>query len=131
MLLSVILCHQVTTSRESARIRDAAVAAASQHNPARWVLPVNPVRSPEGSTKKVDVCLRCMSATRTQIYLPSDMRERIDRVARMRGIPMAEVVREAVDRYLVDIPDVDDALERSFGADPTAASPSRDEWRRG
>ncbi len=44
---------------------------------------------------------------------------------------MAEVVREAVDRYLVDIPDVDDALERSFGADPTAASPSRDEWRRG
>ncbi len=59
------------------------------------------------------------------------MRERIDRVARMRGIPMAEVVREAVDRYLVDIPDVDDALERSFGADPMASSPSRDEWRRG
>ena len=72
-----------------------------------------------------------MSATRTQIYLTAEQRERIDRVARARGLTMAEVIRTAVDQYLDDAPDPVAALTATFGADPTATVPSRDEWDRG
>ena len=73
-----------------------------------------------------------MSATRTQIYLTSEQREWIDRIARSRGVTMAEVVRAAVDRYLADTPDDPSAaLSATFGADADVAVPSRDEWDRG
>jgi uncharacterized protein (DUF1778 family) len=72
-----------------------------------------------------------MSATRTQIYLTEDQRRRIDRAAAAEGITMAELIRRAVDVYVVDDADVSTALDRTFGADPAAVAPSRDAWRRG
>jgi hypothetical protein len=72
-----------------------------------------------------------MSATRTQVYLTPVQRERIDRVARAKGVTMAEVIRTALDEYLRDSADPTDALAATFGADPHAAVPSRDEWERG
>jgi predicted DNA-binding protein len=72
-----------------------------------------------------------MSAIRTQIYLTPELRERIDRVARARGVTMAEVIRSAVDQYLDEAPDPTAALAATFGADPDARAPSRDEWARG
>lgn len=71
-----------------------------------------------------------MSATRTQIYLTEEQRARIDEVSESEGIPMAEVVRRALDRYLGDDVDPATALRSTFGAVPDAASPSRDEWQR-
>lgn len=70
-----------------------------------------------------------MSATRTQIYLTEAQRTRIDRVSEAEGIPMAEVVRRALDQYLGDDIDAAEALRSTFGAAPDATSPSRDEWQ--
>jgi predicted DNA-binding protein len=72
-----------------------------------------------------------MSSTRTQIYLTDDQRRRIDRIAETKGLSMAEVVRRAIDHYLVDEPDVELALGATFGAAPQAQVPSRDGWHRG
>jgi len=45
---------------------------------------------------------------------------------------MAEIVRRALDAYLNDQhPDPLVALAATFGADPEATVPSRDEWDRG
>jgi predicted DNA-binding protein len=72
-----------------------------------------------------------MSMTRTQIYLSRDLRARVDERAEAEGKTMAEVVREAVERY-VDVPlDVDAALDATFGAVPTVEVPSREEWDHG
>jgi hypothetical protein len=72
-----------------------------------------------------------MSATRTQVYLTEAQRERIDRIAHARGITMAEVIRSALDEYLVDDVDPAEVLAATFGADPEVSMPSRDEWDRG
>ncbi len=40
---------------------------------------------------------------RTQIYLTSVQKARLEAVARARSVSMADVVREAVDKYLLDI----------------------------
>lgn len=72
-----------------------------------------------------------MSATRTQVYLTEDQRSRIDRAADAEGVTMAEVIRRAVDQYLDHEPDPQTALALTFGADPAAAAPARDGWRRG
>jgi predicted DNA-binding protein len=72
-----------------------------------------------------------MSATRTQIYLTQEQRQRIDRVTASEGIPMAEVIRRALDQYLDAETDAAAALSATFGADPHAAAPAREEWRRG
>ena len=71
-----------------------------------------------------------MSATRTQVYLTEEQRRRIDTVARSEGVTMAEVIRRALDRYLTDDPDPAEALASTFGADPDASTPSREEWDR-
>lgn len=72
-----------------------------------------------------------MSMARTQIYLSRELRARVDERAAAEGKTMAEVVREAVERY-VDVPlDVDAELDATFGAVPTVEVPSRDEWGRG
>lgn len=76
--------------------------------------------------------LRCMSATRTQIYLTDEQRSRIDALAATEGVTMAEIVRRALDAFLVDDdPDPLPALAATFGADPNAAMPDRTEWQRG
>jgi predicted DNA-binding protein len=66
---------------------------------------------------------------RTQIYLSEEQRARLDEVAVRRSIPMAEVVRRAIDAYL----DLDDDLGATFGAAPGigVTVPGRDEWSRG
>jgi len=69
-----------------------------------------------------------MSSTRTQIYLTEEQRRRIDAIAAAREVPMAEVIRDAVDAYIVAQPDVAPALRASFGAVPDAAVPPRSEW---
>ena len=74
----------------------------------------------------------CMSATRTQVYLTDDQRQRIDALAGAEGVTMAEIIRRAVESYLDDeTPDPQPALAATFGAAADATSPSRDEWDRG
>jgi predicted DNA-binding protein len=72
-----------------------------------------------------------MSATRTQVYLTEEQRARIDRAAAAEGVTMAEVIRRAIDEYVVDEQDPATALTATFGAVPSADAPSRDGWRRG
>jgi hypothetical protein len=72
-----------------------------------------------------------MAATRTQVYLTDDQRRMIDEIARAEGVTLAEVVRRALDAYLNAERDAALALASTFGADPDARSPSRDEWERG
>ena len=72
-----------------------------------------------------------MSATRTQIYLTEAQRQRIDRMTASEGIPMAEVIRRALDEYLGVDGDASVALSSTFGAAPEAAAPSREDWQRG
>lgn len=72
-----------------------------------------------------------MSATRTQIYLTEDQRRRIDAAAASEGVTMAEIIRRALDAYLPAEADAVAALTATFGADPDATPPSRDEWDRG
>jgi hypothetical protein len=72
-----------------------------------------------------------MSSVRTQIYLTTEQRDQIDRVAASEGVTMAEVVRRALDTYLVREVDATASLAATFGADANAAAPSRDDWQRG
>ena len=72
-----------------------------------------------------------MSATRTQIYLTEEQRQRIDRAAAATGMTMAELIRTAVDHYLQTDPDPAKALSATFGANPDATVPPRDGWTRG
>lgn len=66
------------------------------------------------------------------MYLTAEQRERIDAITAAEGITLAEVVRRAVDRYLGEVAmDPGPALAATFGADPSAVAPDRDEWDRG
>lgn len=47
------------------------------------------------------------------------------------GIPMAEVIRRALDEYLGDDVDAAAVLASTFGAAPEASVPSREDWQRG
>lgn len=70
-----------------------------------------------------------MSATRTQIYLQTAQRRRLDEIAGSRGSSLASVVREAVELYIAQAPvDPTTALESTFGAAPGAQFPGRDDW---
>jgi len=55
----------------------------------------------------------------------------VDDIAQAEGITMAEVIRRALDAYLDTERESAVALAATFGADPDAAVPSRDEWDRG
>lgn len=72
-----------------------------------------------------------MGATRTQVYLSEDQRRLIDEIAQVEGVTLAEVVRRALDAYLQAERNTGAALASTFGADPEASMPSRDEWDRG
>lgn len=67
-------------------------------------------------------------ATRTQIYLTDEQRARLATRARRDGVPMSQLIREAVDDYLGE----EDALTGTFGALPAMGPgvPSRVEWER-
>lgn len=71
-----------------------------------------------------------MSATRTQVYLTEQQRRLIDEITRTEGVSLAEVVRRALDVYLSTERDPARALAATFGADPDAVAPNRDEWER-
>jgi len=68
-------------------------------------------------------------ATRTQVYLADEQRARLFERAHAKGVPMSELIRDAVDAML----DADDDLDSTFGSAPDigARVPSRDEWDRG
>jgi hypothetical protein len=72
-----------------------------------------------------------MGATRTQVYLTNEQRRMIDEIAQAEGVTLAEVVRRALDAYLRAERDAAAGLAATFGADPSASMPSRDEWGRG
>jgi hypothetical protein len=67
-------------------------------------------------------------ATRTQIYLTDEQRARLAERARRQGVPMSQLIRDAVDSMLIG----EDDLETTFGAAPEIARrvPSRSEWDR-
>lgn len=76
--------------------------------------------------------LCCMSAIRTQVYLTDEQRRRIDELAEVEGVTMAEVIRRALDAYLDhESPDAEEALASTFGVLPDVAVPTRAEWHRG
>lgn len=73
-----------------------------------------------------------MPSTRTQIYLTDEQRRALDVRGRSTGAPLARMIREAVDAYLIeDQPDVAAALDETFGSLPQLELPDRDEWNRG
>jgi hypothetical protein len=73
-----------------------------------------------------------MSATRTQIYLTQEQRKKLDVRGRREDKTLAQLIREAVDRYLEnEVGEPDSVLEATFGALPDLEVPSRDEWDRG
>ncbi len=55
----------------------------------------------------------------------------MDNMAQSRGVPMAEIVRRALDAYLDSEIDPSVALAATFGAQTDAEAPSRDSWQRG
>jgi predicted transcriptional regulator len=70
-------------------------------------------------------------ATRTQIYLSTEQRRRLDELRRVEGRSLAELIREALDAYLEREPgNPSAALAATFGALPDLDVPSRDEWDR-
>ena len=71
-----------------------------------------------------------MPATRTQVYLSEQQRRSIDEIARAEGVSLAEVIRRALDIYLNAERDPAPTLAATFGADPGAHAPDRDEWDR-
>ncbi|MGI8608944.1 MAG: CopG family transcriptional regulator [Candidatus Dormibacteria bacterium] len=72
-----------------------------------------------------------MAATRTQVYLTTEQRRRIDDLITRNGQSLAWVIREALDQYLA-APGADrqTALDATFGALPRLSVPSREEWNR-
>ncbi|HEX6393266.1 MAG TPA: ribbon-helix-helix protein, CopG family [Acidimicrobiales bacterium] len=67
-------------------------------------------------------------ATRTQIYLTDEQRARLQERARATGVPMSQLIRDAVDSLLGE----DDDLDATFGSSPNIGRrvPKRSEWER-
>lgn len=65
---------------------------------------------------------------RTQIYLTDEQRARLGERARAKGVPLAVLIREAVDLML----GAEDDLDATFGSVPDIAGrvPPRGEWER-
>ncbi|MGI8441019.1 MAG: CopG family transcriptional regulator [Thermoleophilaceae bacterium] len=72
-------------------------------------------------------------ATRTQIHLTVEQREKLDALSAKNGRSLADLVREALDAYLagVDPQSGADVLDETFGSLPELEVPSRDELDRG
>jgi predicted DNA-binding protein len=67
-------------------------------------------------------------ATRTQIYLTDEQRARLQQRARATGVPMSQLIRDAVDSWLSE----EDDLTTTFGSSPDIGKrmPPRSEWDR-
>jgi predicted DNA-binding protein len=66
-----------------------------------------------------------MPATRTQIYLTADQRNRLDERGAQTGLGLAEMIRRAVDEYLGEERDIQAALDETFGSLPDLDVPPR------
>jgi len=71
-----------------------------------------------------------MSATRTQVYLTKEQRQKLDSRRRRERKTLAAVVRDAIDAYVgKEKPaDLRKTLEETFGVAPKFSVPSRNEW---
>lgn len=73
-----------------------------------------------------------MASVRTQIYLTTEQRQRLDDLGRRQGTKLAELIRQAVDQFLAEKdPDPVSALESTFATMPELGVPDRGEWDRG
>lgn len=79
------------------------------------------------------------AATRTQVYLTQEQRDRIEALRSHDGRTLAEVIRAALDEYLathgqraaeLDLADKQRVLDETFGSMPDLEVPSRDDWDR-
>ena len=68
-----------------------------------------------------------MAATRTQIYLTAEQRERLDERGNQTGLGLAEMIRRAVDDYLGEDAGLGPALDETFAALPELSLPGREE----
>ena len=66
-----------------------------------------------------------MAATRTQIYLTAQQRQRLDERGSQNGLGLAEMIRQAVDDYLGEQGDIQAALDESYGSLPDLEVPPR------
>jgi len=72
-----------------------------------------------------------MGATRTQIYLTTEQRRKLDARRKREGKTLAALVREAIDEYLRnDAVRRREILDRTFGIAPDFTVPPRSEWRK-
>lgn len=72
-----------------------------------------------------------MASVRTQIYLTSEQRDRLDELARSQATSMAALVRQAVDQMLAEeSPDPVTVLNATFATMPDLEIADRDEWDR-
>ena len=72
-----------------------------------------------------------MGATRTQIYLTPEQRQKLDVRRKREHKTLAAVVRDAIDAYLrapEPKADYQRVLNETFGSLPDLTVPSRDEW---
>jgi hypothetical protein len=66
---------------------------------------------------------------RWQVALTGEQRVRLEERGRREGRPVPDLVREAVDIYLVaDVADPTRVLDASFGSLPDLRVPGRGEW---
>jgi Arc/MetJ-type ribon-helix-helix transcriptional regulator len=81
-----------------------------------------------------------MAATRTQVYLTQDQRDRIEDLRARDGRTLAEVVRAALDEYLAthaqeaaksELAERQRILDETFGTLPDLPYPDRSDWDRG
>jgi hypothetical protein len=68
-------------------------------------------------------------AVRTQIYLSAEQRKRLDARAKREGKSMAQLIRDAVDKFIA-ADDVDYVMRKTFGMAPDFEVPPRSEWDR-
>lgn len=79
------------------------------------------------------------AATRTQVYLTQEQRDRIEELRAHDGRTLAEVIRSALDEYLAAHGRVSEEARRAetqrvfdetFGSMPDLEYPDREEWDR-
>ena len=68
-----------------------------------------------------------MAATRTQIYLTAEQRQRLDERGVQVGLGLAEMIRQAVDAYLGEDAELGPALDETYGSLPELSLRSRGE----
>jgi predicted phage gp36 major capsid-like protein len=83
---------------------------------------------------------RYMAATRTQVYLTQEQRDRIEELRAHDGRTLAEVIRTALDEYLAthcleaaerELAERQRVLDETFGCMPDFPYPARGDWDRG